>query len=194
METIDTNEAKVTKMKEYISKCRAELSATEDTEFAKRMRQYWSASKNSQMLKEKIKVLDEETQKILKTKNKTDGIIFVVAVLLALVIQYWELIEKSNQHMLAGAFIAWLIFREFAYMLETNHNTVRRESWKAQVDYYTHEINCAGGGNVEYENEYHKAQNNDDIEPEEKLYKLYLLSVEIEILHGLKSGIKFVKF
>jgi hypothetical protein len=194
METIDTNEAKVTKMKEYISKCRAELSATEDMEFAKHMRQYWSASKNSELLKEKIKVLDEETQRILRTKNKTDGIIFVVAVLVALVIQYWELIEKSNQHLLAGAFIAYLIVKEFAYMLETNHNTVRRENWKAQVDYYRHEMNCSGGGNVEYENEYHKAQNNDDTESEEKLYELYLLSVEIAMLHGLKSKMQFNKF
>ena len=46
----------------------------------------------------------------------------------------------------------------------------------------------------EYENEYHKAQNNDDTESEEKLYELYLLSVEIAMLHGLKSKMQFNKF
>jgi hypothetical protein len=194
MDAIDTHEAKVTKMHEYISKCRGELSAIEDAEFAKRIRQYWSSSNNHKTLLEKIRVLDEETQKGLKVRDKINGIIFIVAILAAIAIQQWELIEKNNQNILGVAFIAYLIISEFAYKLETNNNNTKRESWKAQVDFYKHEMNCSGGGNVNYENEYLKAQNNDDIESEEKIHKLYLLSVEIAILHGLKSKIQFVDF
>ena len=75
-----------------------------------------------------------------------------------------------------------------------DNNTARRESWKAQVDFYEHEMICSGGGNVKYKNEYLKAQINDDIESEEKVRKLYFLSVENAILHGLKSTMQFVKF
>jgi hypothetical protein len=194
MDAVDTQEAKVTKMHEYISKCRGELSAIEDAEFAKRIRQYWSSSNNHKTLLEKIRVLDEETQKGLKVRDKINGIIFIVAILAAIAIQQWELIEKNNQNILGVAFIAYLIISEFAYKLETNNNTARRESWKAQLDFYKHEMICSGGGNVEYENEYKKAQKNDDIDAEEKLHKLYLLSVEIAILHGLKSKLQFVNF
>jgi hypothetical protein len=194
MDAIDTYVAKITKMHEYISKCRAELSATEDAEFAKRMRQFWSSSNNSKTLLEKIRVFDEETPKVLKAKNKMNLILFIVALLVAFANQYFEFIERSNQIILGIAFFAYIIIDGLTDKLETNNNTARRESWKAQVDFYKHEMICSGGGNVEYENEYIKAQKNDDIESEEIFHKLYLLSVEIAILHGLKSKLQFVKF
>jgi hypothetical protein len=68
METIDTNTQKITKMHEYIGKCRVVLSATEEAEVAKRLRQYWSASTNKQNYLEKLKELEEETQESLKAK------------------------------------------------------------------------------------------------------------------------------
>jgi hypothetical protein len=193
METIDTNEAKVTKMKEYISKCRAELSATEDMEFAKRMRQYWSASTNSETLLKKIRVLDEEAPKALKAKNKMNWVLFIAALLVGFANQYLELFEKGNQLFLFVIF-TYISIDVVIDKLVADNNTAKRESWKAQVDFYEHEMICSGGGNVEYKNEYLKAQINDDIESEEKVRKLYFLSVEISILHGLKSGIQFVKF
>ena len=193
METIDANEAKVTKMKEYISKCRAELSAPEDAEFAKRLRQYWSASTNSETLLKKIRLLDEETPKALKAKNKMNWVLFIAAILVGFANQYLELFEKGNQLFLFVIF-TYIIIDVVIDKLVANNNTTRRESWKAQVDFYEHEMICAGGGNVEYKNDYLKAQINDDIESEEKVRKLYFYSVEIAILHGLKSTMQFVKF
>jgi hypothetical protein len=194
MDAIDTQEAKITKMHEYISKCRAALTASEDAEFAKRMRQYWSAAKNCESLMGKTRDLDEETQRVLKARAKTNNIIFIVALLASLAIQYFEFVERSTQIILVVAFIAYLIIKEIAYQLETNKNEARLEGWKAQVDFYKHEMNCSGGGSVEYENEYMKAKKNEDIKSEEIFYKLYLLSVEIAILQGLKSERQFVNF
>jgi hypothetical protein len=193
MENIDTKEAKVTKMKEYISKCRAELSATEDMEFAKRMRQYWSASTKSETLLKKIRVLDEEAPKALKAKNKMNWVLFIAALLVGFANQYLEFFEKGNQLLLFVVFTYFIIDVVIDKSVE-NNNTTRRENWKAQVDFYEHEMVCSGGGNVEYKNDYLKAQINDDIESEEKVRKLYFLSVEIAILHGLKSTMQFVKF
>jgi hypothetical protein len=194
MDAIDTQEAKITKMKEYISKYRDELTSSEDAEFAKRMRQYWSASKNCELLMEKTRDLDQETQRVLKVRAKTNNIIFIVALFISLAIQYFEFIERSTQIILGVAFIAYLIIKEIAYQLETNNNTARIENWKAQVDFYKHEMNCSGGASAEYENEYLKAKKSEDIESEEIIYKLYLLSVEIAILQGLKSKRQFINF
>jgi hypothetical protein len=180
-------------MKEYISKCRAELSATEDMEFAKRMRQYWSASTNSETLLKKIRVLDEEAPKALKAKNKMNWVLFIAALLVGFANQYLEFFEKGNQLLLFVVFTYFIIDVVIDKSVE-NNNTTRRENWKAQVDFYEHEMVCSGGGNVEYKNDYLKAQINDDIESEEKVRKLYFLSVEIAILHGLKSTMQFVKF
>ena len=84
MDAIDTQTTKVTQMREYIKKCRAELSATEVAELANRLRQYWSASSNKQNYLEKISELEKETQKVLKARTKANNIFFVVGILVAL--------------------------------------------------------------------------------------------------------------
>jgi hypothetical protein len=194
MNAIDTPAAKVTKMHEYIAKCRAELSATEDAEFAKRIRQYWSASSNRQILLEKIRELEEETRKSLKARARTNGLIFILAMLAVIAINYLNLIDASNQTMLGIGIAAYVIIIEIAKQLDANNYTIRRESWKRQVDYYMHEMSCSGGGRVEYEDKYFGAKNSDDIEPNKDLPNLYFASVEVAILHGLKSKIQFVNF
>lgn len=194
MDAIDTPAVKVTKMHEYIAKCRAELSATEDAEFAKRIRQYWSASSNRQILLEKLRELEEETQTSLKVRARTNGLIFILAMLAGITIHYLNLIDKSNQTILGIGIAAYVVIKEIAAQLDANNYAIRRERWKQQVDYYKHEMSCSGGGSVEYEDEYFKAQNNDDIESKKVLRNLYFASVEVAILHGLKSKLQFVNF
>ena len=149
MESIDANEVKVTKMHEYIGKCRAVLSATEEAEVAKRLRQYWSASTNKQNYLEKLKELEEETQESLKAKAKINGLVFIAAMLAGIAIHYLELLDKSNQTILGIGFAAFIVIKEIATQLDANNYANRRESWKQQVDFYKHEMSCSGGGYVE---------------------------------------------
>ncbi len=181
-------------MREYIAKCRSELSETDDAEFAKRIRQYWSASTNRLKYLEKLSELEEETQKVLKKSKKTNNVIFIAAILAGLAIQYFNLMERSNQIILGFAFAAYLVIKEFTNELEANKNTLKQDSWKQQVDFYKHEMNCSGGGNVEYEDEYLKSQNSNDVDSKKAIRELFFSSVEVAILNGLKSKIQFVEF
>lgn len=194
MESIEINDAKVTKMHEYIGKCRAVLSATEEAEIAKRLRQYWSASTNRQNYLEKLSELEEETQKSLKAKAKINGLVFIAAMLAGIAIHYLELLDRSNQTILGIGFAAYVVIKEIAAQLDANNYAIRRESLKQQVDFYKHEMSCSGGGYVEYEDEYLKSQNNNDMDSKKIIKELYFCSVEIAILHGLKSKVQFVKF
>lgn len=194
MDAIESQEAKVTKMRDYIANCKAVLSSTEDAEFAKRLRQYWSASTKRQSYLEKIRESQEETQKVLKARAKTNNIFFFVAILVALAIHYLNLVDDSNQIILGVGLAAYLVVKEFAKQLEAINSSIKTESWNAQVDFYKHEISCTGAGYVEYENEYLKAQKEDDAELTKVLRELYLLSVEIAILQGMKSTLQFVEF
>jgi hypothetical protein len=194
MDAIDAQESKVTKMRAYIANCRTVLSATEDAEFAKRLRQYWSASTKKQDYFEKLEELEEETRKVLKARAKANNVFFVVAILVVLAIHYLNLVDNSNKIILGVGLAAYFVIKELAHELEANKNAIKTEGWKAQVNFYTHEMSCSGGGYVAYEDEYLKAQNDDDIEPKKALRELYLLSVEIAILQGLKSTLQRVDF
>jgi hypothetical protein len=194
METINTQNLKISKMHEYIAKCRSELSETDDAELAKRIRQYWSASTNRLKYSEKLSELEEETQKVLKKSKKTNNVIFIAAIMAGLAIQYFNLMERSNQIILGFAFAAYLVIKEFANELEANKNALKQDSWKQQVDFYKHEMNCCGGGNVEYEDEYLKSKNSNDVDSKKAIRELFVLSVEVAILNGLKSKIQFVEF
>jgi hypothetical protein len=55
-------------------------------------------------------------------------------------------------------------------------------------------MSCSGGAYVNYENEYLIAKSSDDNESKKTLHELYLLSVEIAILHGLKTTLQSVDF
>lgn len=194
MEAIDTNAAKVTKMHEYINKCRAELSGIEDAEFAKRGRQYWSASNNKQIYLEKIRELEEEEQKKAKTRARNNGLTFIVAILAGFTFQYLEMIDRSTQIILSIVFAAYVVIKEIAIALDTNNYAIKREGWLQQVDFYKHEMSCSGGGYVEYEDEYLNNQNSNDVDSKKIINKLYFASVDIAILHGLKSKVQSVKF
>ena len=194
METIDTNTQKITKMHEYIGKCRAVLSATEDAEVAKRLRQYWSASNNRQIYLEKIRELEEEAQKTAKARARNNGLTFIVAILAGFAIHYLELIDRSNQTIFFIGLAVYVVIKEIASQLDANNYANRRESWKQQVDFYKHEMSCSGGGYVEYEEEYFKSQNNNDVDSKKVTRELFFSSVEIAILHGLKSKTQIVKF
>jgi hypothetical protein len=194
METIDTNAEKITKMHEYIGKCRAVLSATEDAEVAKRLRQYWSASNNRQIYLEKIRELEEEAQKTAKARARNNGLTFIVAILAGFAIHYLELIDRSNQTIFFIGLAVYVVIKELATQLDANNYTLRREGWKQQVDFYKHEMSCSGGGYVEYEDKYLESQNSDDVESKKVIRELFFSSVEIAILHGLKSKVQSVKF
>jgi hypothetical protein len=194
METIDTQNLKILKMHEYIAKCRAQLSETDDAELAKRNRQYWSASTNRQKYLEKLSELKEKTQKALNKSKKTKSVIFIAAIFTVLAIQYFNLVEKNTQIILGFAFAALLVIKEFAIELEANKNALKQDGWRQQVDFYLHEMKCCGGGYVEYENEYLKSQNSNDVDSKKVIRELFLLSVEIAILHGLKSKMQDVEF
>ena len=194
MDAIDDQEAKVTKMRAYIANCKAVLSATEDAEFAKRIRQYWSAANKKQNYLEKIRESEEETRKVLKAREKTNSVFFVVVILLALAIHYLNLIDDSNKIIIGVGLVAYIVVKELVHQLEANNSAIRTESWKAQVNFYTHEVSCSGGGYIKYEDEYLKAKIDEDIEHKKFLRELYLLSVEITILQGLKSTLQHVDF
>ena len=194
MESIEINDAKVTKMHEYIGKCRAELSATEEAEVAKRLRQYCSASNNRQIYLEKIRELEEEAQKTAKARARNNGLTFIVAILAGFAIHYLELIDRSNQTIFFIGLAVYVVIKELATQLDANNYTLRREGWKQQVDFYQHEMSCSGGGYVEYEDEYLKSQNSNDVDSKKVIRELFFSSVEIAILHGLKSKVQSVKF
>lgn len=195
MDAIDAQEIKLTKMHSYIANCRAGLSATEHTELAKRLRQYWSASTNQQNYLEKIKWSEQETQRVLKSRAKSNNIFFVAAILIIVAMHYLNFIDDDNKIMLGVGLAAYFVVKEFAYQLEANNNAIKIESWKVQVDFYTHEMSCCGGQYVEYREEYFGPRIDDeDIELKKNLRMLYLLSAEIAILHGLKSTVQSVDF
>lgn len=194
MEAIDTNEAKVTKMHEYIDKCRAELSPTEDAEFAKRGRQFWSASNNKKIYLEKIRALEEEAQKTAKARARNNGLTFIAAILIGFTFHYLELIDRSNQTILFIGLAAYVVIKELATQLDAHNYAIKRDGWQQQVDFYKHEMSCSGGGYVEYEDEFLKSQNSDDMDSKKIIRKLYFASVDIAILHGLKSKIQSVRF
>jgi hypothetical protein len=194
MDAIDTQTTKVTQMREYIKKCRAELSATEVAELANRLRQYWSASSNKQNYLEKISELEKETQKVLKARKKANNIFFVVGILVALAIHYLNLVDDGNKIIFGFGVFAFIVIKEFSYQLEANNNSTRQEIWNQQVIFFTHEMSCSGGAYVNYENEYLIAKSSDDNESKKTLHELYRLSVEIAILHGLKTTLQSVDF
>lgn len=194
MDAIDAQDAKVTKMRDYIANCKAVLSSTDDAEFARRLRQYWSASTKRQSYLEKIRESQEQTQKVLKARAKANNIFFFVAILVALAIHYLNLVDDSNKIILGVALAAYVAVKEFAQQLEAINSSIKTESWNAQVDFYTHEMSCTGAGYVEYENEYLKAQQEGDVELKKVFRELYFLSVEITILQGMKSTLQFVEF
>ena len=65
MEAIEDNLAKLQKLRNYIEKCKSELSSIEEAEFAKRMRQFWSAKEKRKKYLDKLTELEEEHQKII---------------------------------------------------------------------------------------------------------------------------------
>jgi hypothetical protein len=194
MDAIDAQEEKVTKMRAYIANCKAVLSSTEDAEFARRLRQYWSASSKRQSYLEKIRESQEQAQKVLKARAKANNIFFIVAVLVALAIHYLNLVDDSNKIILGVGLAAYVVVKELAQQLEAINSSIKTESWNAQVDFYTHEMSCTGAGYVKYENEYLRAQKEDSAERTKGFRELYLLNVEIAILQGMKSTLQFVEF
>lgn len=188
METIESKVAKVSKMHEYIEKRMAELDSIEVAEFAQRRRQYYSASSKRKAYLDKLKELFEESQKTEKAKAKSNGATFILAILLGFAIHYFDLIDKSNQPILFIGFAAYAIIKEITSHLDSNNYVVNRARYNEQVDYYTHEMSCSGGGYVNYEDEYYKSGNEDDDELQEVVRNLYFASVDIAILNGMKAS------
>jgi hypothetical protein len=188
METIETKVAKVSKMHEYIEKRMAELNSIEVAEFAKRRRQYYSASSKRKAYLDKLKEQFEESQKTAKANAKNNGLTFIFAILVSFVIHYFELLDRNNQIIVFIGLAAYAVIKEISSHLDLNNYVINRARYNEQVDYYTHEMSCSGGGYVNYEDEYYKSSNEDDDELQEVVRNLYFASVDIAILNGMKAS------
>lgn len=194
MESIEIEAEKVPKMHEYIEKCMQELSAPEVAEFAKRRRQYYSASQIRQSYLTKLKELEEATQQELKAKEKNNGIFFLVVLAAGLVTNYLNWLDGSGKSMLGIVFAAYFVITHIASKLDAQSYSTKRDEYQKQVEYYKHEMSCAGGGYVEYEDEFYSNQHDGDKELRQVIRNLYFASVEIAILHGLKTTVPTVRF
>jgi hypothetical protein len=194
MESIEIEAAKVPKMHEYIEKCMQELSATEVSEFAKQRRQYYSASQIRQSYLTKLKELEEATQQELKTKEKNNVIFFIVVLITGLASSYLNWLDASEKAVLGVGFAAYFVVTHIASHLDAHNYANKRDGYQKQVEYYKHEMSCAGGGYVEYEDEFYSKQHDDDKELRKVIRNLYFASVEIAILHGLKTTVPTVRF
>jgi hypothetical protein len=194
METIEDNVAKLQKMRDYIEKCKSELSTVEDAEFAKRMRQFWSAKEKRKKYLDKLTELEEEHQKSIKVTAKNNNLIFISALLVGIAIHYLDLIDKSSQTILGIGFFAVIVIREIASELNSTNYKSYKERWNEQVDFYNHEIDCSGGGLAIFVNVDFNEKNADDSESKKVIRTINSASEEIAVLHGLKSEIKFTDF
>ena len=189
----EISEEKSKKMFEYLDEETKKLSPSEDAEFSKRCRIYYSAWQMKQDYFEKIKKLEETREETFNTRKKDTRNSFIVFFGLAIASYIFNWTDTSERSIVAVIFIMYFFDSQLMLQLDGNNYRQLLNQYQIQIDNLQRDISEVNCGYVEYESDYLNRSEEDD-EKRKIIQNLYRASVEIKILHGLKTNPPFVRF